>query len=70
MPPRNRQAPETPEKASPERAATVTRGGLVPVRFLVAVAGLDFSRTPGEVVELPADEAAKWCDGVRAERTD
>jgi len=66
MPPRKRQDPETPEKAAPERAATVTHG--VAVRFLVSVAGLDFSYVPGQTVNMPADEAAKWCDGVRAER--
>lgn len=37
------------------------------IRILQAVAGLDFSWTPGEEVELPDDEAAKWADGERAE---
>jgi hypothetical protein len=37
------------------------------IRILQGVAGEDFSWSPGEVVELPADEAAKWADGYRAE---
>ncbi|MFO7164911.1 MAG: hypothetical protein DIU75_016400 [Mycolicibacterium hassiacum] len=36
------------------------------IRLLVSVAGLDFSWRSGEVVELPAAEAAKWADGERA----
>lgn len=38
------------------------------VRFLVAVAGPDVSIAPGQVIEMADAEAAKWCDGVRAER--
>lgn len=37
------------------------------VRVLQPVAGVDFSWTPGEIVELPAAEAAKWADGSRCE---
>jgi hypothetical protein len=37
------------------------------VRFLTAVAGDRFHYYAGQVVELPGEEASKWCDGVRAE---
>lgn len=37
------------------------------VRFLVSVAGADFSRVPGEQVELSGADAQLWADGVRAE---
>lgn len=37
------------------------------VRFLQAVGGTDYSYTPGEVVDLPGEEAEAWADGVRAE---
>jgi hypothetical protein len=36
------------------------------MRILQSVAGTDFSWAPGDVVELPDEEATKWCDGVRA----
>ncbi len=36
------------------------------IRILQSVAGGDFSWAPGELVELPDDEAAKWADGERA----
>lgn len=35
-------------------------------RILQAIAGLDFSYTPGETVDLPVEHAA-FADGVRAE---
>lgn len=44
--------------------------GLVRIRVLQGVSGLDFSWAPGDTVELPADEAAKWADGFRAELAD
>ena len=37
------------------------------VRFLVPVAGLDFSARAGEVVQLPESVAAPWIDGVRGQ---
>lgn len=37
------------------------------IRVLQSVASDEWSWQPGEVVELPAGEAAKWADGVRAE---
>jgi hypothetical protein len=40
------------------------------IRILQAVGGLDFSWTPGEVVDLDDEEAAKWADGERAELVD
>jgi hypothetical protein len=39
----------------------------VKIRLIQGVSGLDFAWAPGEVIELPADEAAKWADGERAE---
>ncbi|MFD9515944.1 hypothetical protein [Streptomyces sp. NPDC059979] len=40
------------------------------IRILQGVAGADFSWSPGDEVELSADEAAKWADGYRAEYAD
>ena len=37
------------------------------IRALVAVAGHDFSWTPGEVYEVSDEDAEKWADGYRAE---
>lgn len=37
------------------------------IRVLQSVSGLDFSWQPGQEVDLPAEEAAKWADGYRAE---
>lgn len=37
------------------------------LRILQAVAGLDFSWSPGDEVDLPGPDAARWADGVRAE---
>lgn len=37
------------------------------IRIKTPIAGSDFSWRPGEVVDLPAAEAAKWADGQRAE---
>lgn len=37
------------------------------IRILQAVSGLDFTWTPGDVVDLPGAEASKWADGYRAE---
>lgn len=37
------------------------------IRLLVSVAGPDISWVPGDVVDLPPEEAAKWADGYRAE---
>ncbi len=39
----------------------------VAVRLLVAVAGADFSWTPGQEVDMPPEQAAIWADGVRGE---
>lgn len=36
------------------------------IRMLVSVAGADFVWEPGQVVDLPGAEAAKWADGQRA----
>ena len=41
--------------------------GTTQVRILVSVAGPDFSWIPGQIVDLPIAEAAKWADGVRGE---
>lgn len=46
--------------------ATKTRS----VRFLVPVAGLDFSARAGDVIDLPASQAAKWIDGIRGQDAD
>lgn len=40
------------------------------VRILQGVAGLDFSWSPGEVIGMSEEDAAKWADGVRAELAD
>ncbi|MFD9306133.1 hypothetical protein ACFWCB_26350 [Streptomyces sp. NPDC060048] len=40
------------------------------IRILQGVAGDDFSWAPGDEVDLPAEEAAKWADGYRAEWAD
>lgn len=37
------------------------------IRILEAVAGSDFSWSPGDEVDLGGEEAAKWADGYRAE---
>ena len=37
------------------------------IRLLVPVAGIDFSWVPGDEIDLPDEEAAKWADGSRAE---
>ncbi len=37
------------------------------VRFLQSVAGADMVCEAGQVVDLPADVAVVWADGVRAE---
>lgn len=37
------------------------------VRILTAIAGLDFSWTPGDELVFTAEAAALWCDGVRVE---
>ncbi|NJP33689.1 hypothetical protein [Micromonospora thermarum] len=39
---------------------------MVAVRILTSISGLEFSWHPGEEIDLPEDEAAKWCDNVRA----
>ncbi|MFE4647747.1 hypothetical protein [Streptomyces sp. NPDC056707] len=36
------------------------------IRILEAVAGLNFSWQPGDVVDLVEEEASKWADGHRA----
>lgn len=40
------------------------------IRILEAVAGDDFSWSPGDIVDLPDAVAASWADGHRAERAD
>lgn len=40
------------------------------IRIKTPVSGADFAWRPGEVVDLPDAEAAKWADGVRAEYAD
>lgn len=37
------------------------------VRMIQAVAGPDFSWTPGEIVEMSGPDAEVWADGVRSE---
>ncbi|MFD0437008.1 hypothetical protein [Streptomyces chartreusis] len=37
------------------------------IKVLEAIAGDDFSWSPGDVVELPDDEATQWADGHRAD---
>lgn len=34
------------------------------------ISGLDFAWRPGQFVDLPDEEAAKWADGVRASYAD
>lgn len=36
------------------------------VRMLVGISGDDFGWHPGQIVDMTADEAAKWADGERA----
>jgi hypothetical protein len=36
------------------------------IRLIVSVGAPGCAWAPGEIVELPADEAAKWADGERA----
>jgi hypothetical protein len=38
------------------------------IELIVGVGGPDFAWAPGEVVDLPEEEAAKWADGERARR--
>ncbi|MFJ2178891.1 hypothetical protein ACIOHE_39110 [Streptomyces sp. NPDC087851] len=40
------------------------------IRILEAVAGADFSWLPGDIVDLPEEQAAVWADGHRAVRAD
>ncbi|MFE2941036.1 hypothetical protein ACFXKG_18525 [Streptomyces sp. NPDC059255] len=40
------------------------------IRVLESIAGADFSWVPGDVVELPEEQAAAWADGHRAVRAD
>lgn len=40
------------------------------IKVLEAIAGDDFSWSPGDVVELSEEQAAVWADGHRAERAD
>ncbi|MFJ1581559.1 hypothetical protein [Streptomyces sp. NPDC088182] len=40
------------------------------IRILEAVAGADFSWAPGDLVDLPEDQADSWADGHRAECVD
>lgn len=37
------------------------------VRILQGIAGDDFSWSPGQIVDMPGEEVAQWCDGYRAE---
>lgn len=37
------------------------------VRILQSVAGRDFSWTPGQEIEMSAEQAKAWADGVRGE---
>lgn len=37
------------------------------IKVLEAIAGDDFSWSPGDIVELPQEQAAVWADGHRAE---
>lgn len=37
------------------------------IRILQGVASPDWSWTPGDVIDLPDEEAARWVDGYRAE---
>ncbi|MGW6210939.1 hypothetical protein [Streptomyces sp. NPDC055109] len=40
------------------------------IRVLEAIAGSDFSWAPGDLVDLPDEQAAVWADGHRAELAD
>lgn len=40
---------------------------MVAVRILQGVSGDDFSWTPGQVVDMSAEDASKWADGYRGE---
>ncbi|WP_392967176.1 hypothetical protein [Streptomyces sp. LN245] len=40
------------------------------IRVLEAIAGDDFAWTPGDLIDLPDDQAAVWADGHRAELAD
>ncbi|MFB7285439.1 hypothetical protein [Actinacidiphila glaucinigra] len=40
------------------------------IRMLEAVAGADFSWAPGDIVDLPEEQARGWADGHRAEWAD
>ncbi|WP_406365293.1 hypothetical protein [Streptomyces sp. NBC_00645] len=40
------------------------------IRVLEAIAGADFSWAPGDLVDLPDEQAALWADGHRAELAD
>ncbi|MEV4974445.1 hypothetical protein [Streptomyces scopuliridis] len=40
------------------------------IRILEAIAGADFSWTPGDLVDLSEDQADRWADGHRAVRVD
>lgn len=40
------------------------------IRVLQAISGPDFSWLPGDLVDLPDDESAKWADSIRAELAD
>lgn len=37
------------------------------IRLLQSVSGMDFTWSPGDLVDLPEDQARVWADGVRAE---
>ncbi len=43
---------------------------MVAVEILTSIAGSEFSWRPREVVDLPQDEAVKWCDNIRARYVD
>lgn len=40
------------------------------LQILTAIGGLGFSWQPGQIIDLPDDEAAPWADGVRAKFVD
>ncbi|MEV6477622.1 hypothetical protein [Streptomyces sp. NPDC051657] len=40
------------------------------VKILTAIGGLGFSWQPGQIIDLPDEQAALWADGVRAEPVD
>ena len=37
------------------------------IRLLQSVSGMDFTWSPGDLGDLPEDQARVWADGVRAE---